>query len=67
MTNREHYTPGPPAERRYERTETSGRLSLSENCIIRRRKSGRRLLIQRICASGLPLRQMRAWAQLEPR
>src|SRR5882672_347706 len=56
-----------PAGRRYERTERSGRLFSSENCATRRKKSGRRLPTRRICASGLPLKPMGAWARLEPR
>ncbi len=56
-----------PAGRRYERTERSGRSFSSENCTTRRKKSGRRLLTQRICVSGRLSTPMGAWARLEPR
>jgi hypothetical protein len=58
MTDREQYAPGPASGGRYERTERSGRSSLSENCATRRKKSGRRLPTPCICTSGLPLKSM---------
>ena len=67
MTDREQYAPGPASGRRYERTERSGRSFSSESCATRRKKSGRRLRIRRICPSGRPLRPMGTWVRLEPR
>jgi len=67
VTNLEQYTPGPARGRRYEKTARSGRSFSSENCPTRRKKSGRRLPTQRICASGRPSTPMGAWARLEPR
>ena len=66
MTDRESTHRVPPAGRRYERTERSGRSFSSENCATRRKKSGRRLRSRRICANGRPLRPMGAWVRLEP-
>src|SRR6516225_8159784 len=55
--DRQHQRKG-RAGRRYERAERSGRRFSSENCAARRKKSGRRLLTQRVCASGLPWKAM---------
>src|ERR1700686_1469926 len=56
-----------PAARRCERTQRSGPSFSSESCATRQKKSGRRLLTQRICASGRLSTPMGAWARLEPR
>ncbi len=67
MTKREQYTPGPASGAQVRKEERSGRSFWSENSATRRKKSGRRLPTQRICASGLPLKPMAAWVRLEPR
>jgi predicted enzyme related to lactoylglutathione lyase len=74
VTDREQYTPGPAqgAQIRKDRGQNDNNEEKWTLILVRElrhspEKSGRLLPTQRICASGLPLKPMRAWVRLEPR
>ena len=66
MSDHEQYTPGPASGAQVQKDGDKWTLILVRELRHSPEKVWQALTARRICASGLPLKPMRAWARLEP-